>query len=191
MFKTDYGLIPKLTHKNYPTWRKNVRRILISIRAYNIVTGEELFPDVNGSAACTLQKEWHHRANKAIAQIHLRCTDDLLPWIDHIDDPVEIWQTLQNRLDNTTNQVGRAQIVRKFYALHLSKEEKTTQYLTRLVDIRRKLIRSHEAISDETMKTRILSTMRTEFETTNKILDQQIPVSMAQQVMDRLREDAE
>jgi hypothetical protein len=74
--------------------------------AYNIVTGEELFPEGNGSPTRTLQKELHHRANDAIAQIHRGCTDDLLPWIDDIDDPVKMWQMLQNRLDSTTNQVS-------------------------------------------------------------------------------------
>jgi len=67
MFKTDHRLFPKLTHDNYPTWRKKVCRVVIAMRVYNIVTGDELFPEGNGSAACTLQKEWHQRANDAIA----------------------------------------------------------------------------------------------------------------------------
>jgi len=41
------------------------------------------------------------------------------------------------------------------------------------------------------MKTHIFSTMPKEFETTIKILEQQIAVPTAQQVMDRLREDAD
>jgi hypothetical protein len=191
LFKTDYGFIPKLTHDNYPTWRKKVRRVVVAMRVYNIVNGGELFPEGNGSAARTLQKEWHQKANEAIALIHLGCTDDLLPWIDDIDDPVEMWQMLQGRLYNTTNQVIRTQIVRKFHALRPSNDEKITQYFTRLIDLRKKLIGSPETISDETMKTHIFSTMPKEFETTIKILEQQIPVPTAQQVMDRLREDAD
>ena len=181
MFKTDYRFIPKLPHDNYLTWREKVHRVLVAMRAYDIVTGDELLPEGNGSAARTLQKEWHRRANDAIAQIHLGCTDDLRPWIDDIDDRVEMWQTLQNRVDNTTNQVSGTEIVREFHALRPSKDEKTTQYFTRLIDLRKKLIGSPEAISDETMKTHIFSTMPTEFETTIKILEQQIPVPTAQQ----------
>jgi hypothetical protein len=133
----------------------------------------------------------HQRANDGIAQIHLGCTDDLLPWIDDIDDPVEMWQTLPNRLDSTTNQVGQTQIVHKFHALRPSKDEKSAHYFTRLLDLRKKVIGSPEAISDETMKTHIFSTISKEFETTIKILEQQIPVPTAQQVMDQLLEDAE
>jgi len=152
MFKTNHGFIPKLTRDNYPTWREKVRHLLVRMSAYNIVTGDELFPEGNGSAARTLLKEWHQRTNDAIALIYLGCTDDLLPWIDDIDDPVEMWQTLQGRLDNTTNQVGRTQIVCKFHALRPSQDEKITQYFTRLIDLRKKLIGSPETISDETMK---------------------------------------
>jgi len=181
MFKTDYRFIPKLPHDNYLTWREKVHRVLVAMRAYDIVTGDELLPEGNGSAARTLQKEWHRRANDAIAQIHLGCTDDLRPWIDDIDDRVEMWQTLQNWVDNTTYQVSGTEIVREFRALRPSKDEKTTQYFTRLIDLRKKLIGSPEAISDETMKTHIFSTMPTEFETTIKILEQHIPVPTAQQ----------
>ena len=154
--------------------------MIVAMRAYNIVTGDELFPEGNGSTARTLQKEWHQRANDPIALIHLGCTDDLLPWIDDIDDPVEMWQTLQGRLDNTTNQVGQTQIVRKCHALCPSKDEKITKYFTRLIDLRKKLIGSPETISDETMKTHIFSTMPKVFETTIKILEQQIPIPTAQ-----------
>jgi len=154
--------------------------VIVAMRAYNIVTGDELFPEGNGSTARTLQKEWHQRANDPIALIHLGCTDDLLPWIDDIDDPVEMWQTLQGRLDNTTNQVGQTQIVRKCHALCPSKDEKITKYFTRLIDLRKKLIGSPETISDETMKTHIFSTMPKVFETTIKILEQQIPIPTAQ-----------
>ena len=70
--------------------------MLLTMRAFNIVTGDKLLPEGNGPAARTLQKEWHQRANDAIAQNHLGCTDDLLPWINDLDDPVEIRETRQN-----------------------------------------------------------------------------------------------
>jgi hypothetical protein len=102
MFKTNHRFIPKLTYNNYPPWRKKVHHVLVAMREYNIVTGDELFPKGNGPAARTLQQVWHQRANYAIALIHLDCKEDLIPCIDDINDPVEMWQTLQGRLDNTT-----------------------------------------------------------------------------------------
>jgi len=189
MFMTDYEHNLKHTQDDDPAWRKMVRRVLVAMRAYSIVIGDELLPEGNISAARTLEKEWHRRANDAVAQIHVGCTDDLLPCIYHIDDPVEIWQTLQRRVDNTTNQVGQTRIVRKFHALHPSTDETITQYFTKLIDLRKKLIWSAKAISDKTMKTHIFFAIPKEFETTIKILEQQIALPMAQQVMDHLREN--
>jgi len=81
LFKTDHRFNPKLTHDNYPIWRKKVHRVLIAMKAYNIVTRNKLFPEGNRSAACTLQKEWHQKANDVIALIHVGCADHLLRWI--------------------------------------------------------------------------------------------------------------
>jgi len=67
IFKTDYRFIPKLKHNNYPTWRKKVRHVLVAMKAYDIVTGDELLSEGNRSTAPTLQKQWHRRANDAIA----------------------------------------------------------------------------------------------------------------------------
>jgi hypothetical protein len=124
MFKADHQFNPKFTHENYPTWRKKIRRVLVSMRVYSIFKGDQLPPKGNTSSAGTLQKEWHEWSHDAIALIHIGCTDDLLPWINDINDPVEMWQMLQSRLDNTTNQVGRTQIVHKLYSLRSLTDEK-------------------------------------------------------------------
>jgi hypothetical protein len=158
MFQTNRGFIPKLTQDDYPTCRKKIHRVLVAMTEYNIVSGYELLPKGIGSAAHTLQMEWHQRANDAIALIHFGFTDNLLPCIDDIDNPGEIWQTLQCRLDIMTNQVSQAEIVRKLHALRQSKEEKITQYFTRQIYFCKKLSGSSETISDQTMTTNIFFT---------------------------------
>jgi hypothetical protein len=115
-FKTDHGNVPKLTEENYPVWKQKIRRVLIATKAYDIVTGVELLPVSNGVALCPLQDNWHDRANKALAQIHLGCCDELLPLIDDIDHPVEMWEALRDRLDNASTKLGRAHVLRKFTA---------------------------------------------------------------------------
>jgi len=89
-FKTNYGNVPKLTEENYPVWKQNIRRVIIAKEAYDIVTGVELRPVGNGVTLRPLQESSHDQANKALAQLHLGCCDELLPLIDDIDDPVEM-----------------------------------------------------------------------------------------------------
>jgi hypothetical protein len=78
-----------------------------------------------------------------------------------------------------------------FHALRPSKDEKITQYFTGRIDLDKKLIGSPAAISDDTMITHIFSNMPKECKTTIKILEQQIPVPKAHQLMDRLRNEAD
>jgi hypothetical protein len=75
---------------------------------YGIITSVDLFPACLGLVLQPLQNDWHQRANKAIVLIHLRCCcNDLLAYIDDIDDPVEMWKALRDRLDNASTKLGR------------------------------------------------------------------------------------
>jgi hypothetical protein len=126
-----------------------------------------------------------------MALLYTGCSNDLLAWIDDIDDPAEMWETLQSRLDNAASQVGRTQILRKFATARLSCDKKITQYLTRQIAIRKKLIVTPEQISEETMKTHIFTTLSNEFEMTIKILERLIPPPTAREAMDALKEAGE
>jgi hypothetical protein len=90
-FKSGHGNVPKLSEENYPSCKKKTRQVLIAKKTNNIVTGLELLPPGNGVAQCTWQEDWHDRANKAIALIDLGCCNELLPLIDDLDDPAEMW----------------------------------------------------------------------------------------------------
>jgi len=152
-FKTDHGNVPKLTEDNYPVWEQKIRRVLITKKAYKIITSVELLPVGNGVTLRPLQESWHDRANKALAQIHLGCCGELLPPIDVIDNPVEMWEALRDRLDNASRKLGRTQVLCKFTASRPSPDEMVTQYFTKLITFRKKLIGTTENITNDPMKT--------------------------------------
>jgi len=190
-FKTDHGNLPKLTEENYPVWKQKICQVLIAKKAYNIITGVKLLPVGHSVALHLLQESWHDRADKAPAQIHLGCHDELLPLIDDIDDSVQMWETLRNRLDNTSTKLSRTQVLRKFTAARPSPDETVTPYFTKLIAFRKKLIGTTENITDDAMKTHIFTTLSNSYETTIQILEQQIPAPTAQQCMDAFLEYAE
>jgi len=189
-FKTDHGNVPKLTEENYPVWKQKIHGVLSTKKAYNIVTGVELLPVGNGVTLLLLQESWHDRANKALAQIHLGCCEELLPLINDIDDPVEMWEALWDRLDNALMKLSRTQVLRKFTASRPSPDETVTKYITKLIAFRKKLIGTTENITDDAMKTHIFTTLSNSYETTIQILEQRIPAPTAQQCMDVIREYA-
>jgi len=190
-FKTDHGNVPKLTEENNPVWKQKIRGVLIAKKAYNIVTSVELLPLGNGVALSPLQKRWHDRANKALAQIHLGCCNELFPLFDDIDDPVEMWEALSDRLDNASTILGHTQVLQKFTASRPSPDETVTQYITKLSAFRKELIGTTKNITDNAMKLHIFTTLSNSYETTIQILELRIPAPMAQQCMDAIREYAE
>jgi hypothetical protein len=174
-FKTDHGNVPKLAEENYPIWKQKIRPVVIVKKAYHIVTGVELLPVGNSVALRLLQECWNDRANKELAQIHLRSCDELLPLIDDIDDPVEMWEARRDRFDNASTKLGHTQVLGKFTATRPSPDETGTQYFTKLIAFYKMLIGTTANITDDAMKTHIFTTLYTSYETTIQILEQRIP----------------
>jgi hypothetical protein len=102
-----------------------------------------------------------------------------------------MWETLRDRLDNASTKLGRTQVLWKFTASRPSPDETVTQYFTKLIAFRKKLIGTTENITDDAMKTHIFTTLSNSYETTIQILEQRIPAPTAQQCMDAIREYAE
>jgi hypothetical protein len=93
-FKTNHDNEPKVSKEHYPVWKQRIRRVLMATKAYIIVTSVELLRIGNGVSPHPLQPSWHDRANRALAQIHLVCSEEVLPIIDALDHAVEMWEEL-------------------------------------------------------------------------------------------------
>jgi hypothetical protein len=78
----------------------------------------------------------------------------------------------------------------KFTASRPSQDETVTQYFTKLIAFRKKLIGTTENITDDAMKTHIITTLSKSYETIIQILEQRIPAPTTQQCMDAIREYA-
>jgi hypothetical protein len=189
--KSGHGDVPKQTAENYSVRKQKIRRVLIAKKAYNIVTGVEPLPPGNSVPQCALQDDWHDRANKGIALIHVRCCDELFPLIDDVDDHVEMWEALWDRLDNASMKLGHTQVLRKFTASCPSPDKTVTHYFTKLISFRKKLISTTKNITDDAMKTHIFTTLSNSYETTIHIVEQRIPAPSAQECMDAIRQYAQ
>jgi hypothetical protein len=171
-FKTDHGNMHKLGEENNPVRKQLICGGHTAKTPYNIVTSVELLPVSNGLTLRLLQKSWHDRANKVLAHIHLECCNELLPLIDDINDPVEMWEALRNRLDNASTKLGRTQVLRKFTSSRPSPDAMVTLYFTKLMAFRNKLIGTTKNITDDAMKTQIFTTLAKSYETTIQLLEQ-------------------
>jgi len=180
IYLTDQGNVPQLSEENYPVWKQKICRVLIAKRAYNIVSSVKLLPGGNGIAVSPMEENWHDSANRAIAHIHLGCSDEYLPLINNIHNPVVICEALRDWLDNTATKLGCTQVLQMFTTSQPLPDEPVSQYFTILITFRKKVIGTTENITDNTMKTHIFITLSNLYETTFQIIEQQILARMAQ-----------
>jgi hypothetical protein len=104
-FKTNHGSITKWTKDNYPVLKQNIRRALISNKAYDLSPVPSL---------CPQQDYWPDCANDAMARIHIVCSEDLLALIEGL--PRQGVGDTRDHLHNASAKVGRTTVLRRFTA---------------------------------------------------------------------------
>jgi len=185
-WKTDDSNVPKLTEEFYGAWKPKICQVFISNKAYIILTGVKLLPFGHSIVLYPLQDTWHDTANKAIALIHIGCCDKLLPLIDDISDPVEMWKVLRDWFDNTSTNLSQTNVLWKFTTCRPSQDRMVTQYCTKVITFRKKLICTTDNITDDANKTQIFTTQSNLYEQTLPTLQQRIPAPTAQNWKDAI-----
>jgi hypothetical protein len=70
-----------------------------------------------------------------------------------------MWEALRDRLDNPSTKLGGTRVLRMFTASRPSQDEMVTQYFTKLIALRNKLIGTTENITDDAMQAHISTTL--------------------------------
>jgi hypothetical protein len=100
-----------------------------------------------------------------------------------MDDSVETWEAHSNQLENSSTNLRRTNVLGKLTTIQPSPDETVTQYFAKLITFCRKLIGTTKYLTDDTINTPIFTTVSISYETTLKILEQQIPCPTPQQSM--------
>jgi len=192
-YKHALGSIELLKSTNYAKWNRNCRRILEGIRAWKIITGEEVEPNapVGFNAAAIAERAVHtnylERRAQAAAIISGSCSEEVQIELEGIHDPAQMWTVLAARMDAVSTTVGRMMLLRKFRDLKPTIGEPIHSYFSQLMEIKNQLAGSDEAISDASFKTHIFTTLPSIFSVTIEILQSRAGITI-QEVMDSLKE---
>jgi hypothetical protein len=191
VFKHAKGSFDRLTTSNYTSWSKNMRRLLKSLRAWNIVAGDEeepAAPAANASEKVTQKyKDYLDRKDDAALCIYNACSTSVRVHIYDIDDPAEMWDKLAERLDAARTAVGRQGIYQKFLAMKPAAGFPIGEYFSDLLELRNQLSGTPDEISDTAFRVHIFNTMPPVFEVTLKFQDK--PMASIETIMDVLMED--
>jgi predicted transcriptional regulator len=192
MFKNSKGSFERLNEHNYPTWRDNCSLYLISMKAWKIVTGDELPPVIpeNGTAvevaiAANRLEKYEQRKDDATFIIFNSCGKSVQAHINKTRDPKEMWNILARQMDSVRHVIGRQAIVRSFMSCKPVQGESIDNWFTKLKDISGRLIGTEEEIHENFFKNHIFNNLPSEFAMTAAILQEKSKLN-AEEVMTRL-----
>jgi len=104
--------------------------------------------------------------------------------------PSQFWDTLRDRLENASTKLGITEVLWKLTASCPWQDETVTDYFTKRIAFRKKLIGTTKMNPDDSMKTHICTTQSNSYEMTMHLLQQGILAPTAQQCMDAIRKYA-
>jgi hypothetical protein len=196
IFKHVKGCFDRLTNKNYPAWAENMRFLLQSIDGWNIVIGEEDEPDKPAADAdrdtkrdykadC---KDYWSRYREAAGAIFNACSEEVRVFLKGMQDPEHMWDTLVEKMDNSSTATGRQQVCREFLASRPVPGAPIGDYFARLSELRNQLAGTDEEISESMYKSHLLNTLPKVFEMTVKF-QQNLPDATVDDVINALLED--
>jgi predicted transcriptional regulator len=192
MFKNSKGSFERLNNDNYPTWRDNCSLYLISMKAWKIVTGDELPPVIpeNGTAvevaiAANRLEKYEQRRDDATFIIFNSCGKPLQSHINKTRNPKEMWDILARQMDSVKHVIGRQAIVRSFMSCKPVQGESIDNWFTKLKDISGRLIGTEEEINENFFKNHIFNNLPSEFAMTAAILQEKSKLN-AEEIMTRL-----
>ena len=144
-----------LDGNNYPTWKVQMRMVLMKLGVWRIVEGTEVPP---GDDEIVALRKYNDRKDKALATIVLAVKTNLLYLIGDPQDPVEVWDKLSNQFQKKT-WANKLALRRKLHGLRLRDQEPVQEHIKAMVEVFDELAVIGEAIDEEDRVVQILASL--------------------------------
>ena len=189
---TKIGTVPKLTHDNFPAWSKAIKFVLIGIDVWDIVDSTEVEPAVNGNNQRNRDeiKDYRKRSNKAMALIHASVSSPIQSYIAGLTNPMEMWKTLQQRMDIVQNESGSNLMREIFYQETYKPTDTMDLYISRILSYQERLANTKLQLTDDDIMTKMLSALPSTHQTVKEIIFNQ-PNRTITSVITSLRQHVE
>ena len=196
LFSHPKGSFERLNNSNYSSWKNNTRRLLRSIKAWDITSGTEQLPPIPAGpvnsavsvAARAKHEDFVQRGKDAAGVIYIACTPAVRVYIDDSDYPHDIWLTLSKLLNTASTAIGQQALYGKFMSLKPAKGEPIGDFLASHLEICNLIAGTPEQISDVACKTHIFSSLPDIFDVTLKILQSHSDTTV-ESIVSALKED--
>ena len=144
-----------LNGANFPTWKLQVRMVLMKQGVWKIVNGTEVAPDEENIIATS---KFNDRRDKALSTIVLAVETSLLYLLGDPQDPVEVWNKLCDQFQAKT-WANKLSLRRKLYSLKLKENESVQDHIKAMVEIFDSLAVIGEEVEEEDRVVHILTSL--------------------------------
>ena len=153
--------ISPLNENNYPTWKIQVRMLLMKENLLDIVEGRELAPTGNGGESAPNRdalNKFNIRKNRALAIVVLHVDPKLLYLIGEPQDPVQVWSKLQETFQRKS-WANKLRLRKKLYGMKLEPGDDLQQHLKTFVEIFDALAVVGDAMEEEDRVISVLASL--------------------------------
>ena len=142
-----------LNGTNFPTWKIQIRMVLMKQGVWKIVNGTEIAPDENNIVAMS---KYNDRKDKALSTLVLAVEPSLLYLLGDPQDPVIVWKKLCDQFQKKTWS-NKLVLRRKLMSLKPRENESIQVYMKEMVETFEALSVIGEAVEEEERVVHILA----------------------------------
>ena len=181
MAESKTSAIVPLKGANYPTWKVQCRMTLVRDGLWGIVSGTETAPAEGGDR----RSKFLARRDRALATIVLAVEPSLLYLIGDPEDPVAVWEKLQNQFQKKT-LANKLALRRRLHSLQLKDGESVQDHIKAMTELFNELTIVGDAIEEEDRVVYLLASLPDSFNTLVTALEASEDVPKMEVVTERL-----
>ena len=181
MAEVKTTVIVPLKGANYSTWKVQCRMALVRDGLWGIVCGTETAPAEGEDG----RSKFLTRRDRALATIVLAVDPSLLYLIGDPEDPVVVWQKLQNQFQKKT-WANKLALRRRLHSLQLKNGESVQVHVKTMTELFNELAIVGDAIGEEDRVVHLLASLPDSFNTLVTALEANEDVPKMEVVTERL-----
>ena len=173
--------IQPLNGSNYPTWKVQTKMTLLKDNLWGIVSGTETAPPSTDNTHANFIR----RRDKALATIVLAVDATLLYLLGEMEDPKQVWDTLQGQFQKRT-WANKLRLRKQLYALKLHEGGSVQEHMKLLTETFNELSIVGDTITDEDRVVHLLASLPDSYNVLVTALEAGAEVPSMEMVTERL-----
>ena len=170
VYQTKYGDTQKLNSFNYRQWAWSIQIFLQSENALAIALGEEEQPPAEDRQN---HSNWIACEEKALVIIYNSCTSVTQEHVEDVNSASEMWRKLKDKFDTLNSHASQLEVRWNFNQARAQPGQTIEDYIACLLHFWKTLAGTESAITNETFKSHLLSTLPKEYDNYIDILMEQ------------------